>query len=359
MQTIFQIVPKLPPALDGLGDYALNLAKQLRANFGIQTHFLIGDPTWTGPIELEGFPVGQVNDRTSDALRDFLVSQSASNVLLHYVGYGYAKRGCPRWLLNGLQRWKTQQPSSRQYTFFHEISASGPPWSSAFWLSKRQKQIAVQLLQLSDCALASRQDNLSLLRQLNADRLPPHTVLPIFSNVGEPEHVPSLTERPRKLVVFGTVGRRIQIYQHSLQALIQVCQALDITEILDIGWPTGLEVKEMHGIRFTQMGEQSAVDISIVMMNAIAGMIDYPATILTKSGIFAAYCAHGLIPIVVGTKPNPASTDSLAAGTHYWLADHPTAPLTIEIAQILADNAWHWYQTHTSLIHAKVIASYL
>lgn len=42
-QTIIQIVPRLPPAIDGVGDYALNLARQLRKiiNFRAFFNFLI------------------------------------------------------------------------------------------------------------------------------------------------------------------------------------------------------------------------------------------------------------------------------------------------------------------------------
>ena len=39
-------VPRLPPAIDGVGDYALNLARQLRKDFNIQTHFIVGNSTW-------------------------------------------------------------------------------------------------------------------------------------------------------------------------------------------------------------------------------------------------------------------------------------------------------------------------
>lgn len=48
MIKIIQIVPQLPPAINGLGDYALNLARQLRQDFAIETHFVVGDHSWTG-----------------------------------------------------------------------------------------------------------------------------------------------------------------------------------------------------------------------------------------------------------------------------------------------------------------------
>jgi hypothetical protein len=69
---IIQIVPQLPPSINGLEDYALNLARQLRKDYEIETHFVIGDRTWTGAVEIEGFPVSQISDRSFDALLTLL-----------------------------------------------------------------------------------------------------------------------------------------------------------------------------------------------------------------------------------------------------------------------------------------------
>src|SRR5438132_6506179 len=100
---LIQIVPRLPPAIDGLGDYAFYLAKQLRDDCEINSHFIVGNPQW----EIEqpiGFSVQRVGERSSACLREVLQSSrnSISSVLLHYVGYGYAKRGCPFWLIRAL-----------------------------------------------------------------------------------------------------------------------------------------------------------------------------------------------------------------------------------------------------------------
>jgi hypothetical protein len=55
VRTIYQIVPRLPPLIDGVGDYSLQLARTLRENHNIDSKFIIGDPSWLGPTELEGF----------------------------------------------------------------------------------------------------------------------------------------------------------------------------------------------------------------------------------------------------------------------------------------------------------------
>lgn len=56
-QLMISVVPRLYPAIDGVGDYALTLARQLRSDFGVETRFIIGDPTWVGKNQLEGFNI--------------------------------------------------------------------------------------------------------------------------------------------------------------------------------------------------------------------------------------------------------------------------------------------------------------
>ncbi|MFM6307537.1 MAG: glycosyltransferase family 1 protein, partial [Dolichospermum sp.] len=106
LTTIIAIVPRLPPAIDGVGDYALNLARQLRKEFNIHTHFIVGNSTWKGASEIEGFTVSQITDNSASTLVTLLSSNDKySSILLHYVGYGYAQRGCPVWLVQGLEHW--------------------------------------------------------------------------------------------------------------------------------------------------------------------------------------------------------------------------------------------------------------
>jgi hypothetical protein len=142
---IIQIVPRLPPAADGLGDYALNLAHQMRQDFGIKTHFIVGDPWWVGEAQIEGFSISKVPRQSANIFLSLLESErfSSATVLLHYVNYGYAKRGCPIWLVEGLERWRNTTVTRSLMTMFHEVYAFGfPPWTSSFWLSPLQRNLA-------------------------------------------------------------------------------------------------------------------------------------------------------------------------------------------------------------------------
>ncbi|HYX18490.1 MAG TPA: glycosyltransferase family 1 protein [Nostoc sp.] len=353
LASLISIVPRLPPAIDGVGDYALNLARQLRQDFNIQTHFVVGNPTWNGAGEIEGFIVSQVSDRSPDALLALLANNCSSPILIHYVGYGYAQRGCPVWLVDGLQRWKSLFPNRSLVTMFHEIAASGPIWTSSFWLSSLQKNLAARLVQMSDRCITSKQSYGELLYQLNRTQQTEITCLPVFSNIGEPEYLPTLPERSQRLVVFGSRNSRLQVYNQCLKALEETCQSLNIKEILDIGVPTGLELSKIGEIPIIEKGVNKAEEISKVLQDSIAGFLNFPPpAYLAKSTIFAAYCAHRLIPCMVISSKLPI--DGLEKGKHYWSADDHSNELRLKQGQNIADNAYTWYQTHSLPVQAKI-----
>ncbi|HEY9850409.1 MAG TPA: hypothetical protein V6D28_13165 [Leptolyngbyaceae cyanobacterium] len=354
---IISIVTGLPPTTDGVGDYALNIARQLRQYFGIETHFIVGNPLWDGAIDIERFPVHQVTEHSIESLLYALKnnSEQISTVLLHYVGYGYAKRGCPFWLINGLQKWRSVNKDHSLLTMFHELYASGPIWASSFWLSSVQKNLAVRLSRISDRCLTSEERYAQLLHQFTLGKQASIPNLPVFSNIGEPEQVPPLAQRPRKLVVFGSGSNRQRVYQRSLASLKRCCQELEIEEILDVGPLINLDFSSINGIPVVKTGKRTAQEISTILLSSIAGFFDYNTEYLAKSTIFAAYCAHGLIPI--GIFYSDLEFNGLSAGKHYWLEDRPTGRLNLEVAQAIANNAHAWYQTHNLSVHAQIFAT--
>jgi len=356
---IISIVPNLPPAIDGVGDYAFNLARQLRQDFGVKSHFIVGNPRKIEVREIEGFSVIQVPEHSATKLLSILQHnyQQTTTVLLHYVGYGYAKRGCPFWLINALEKWQNASVNCTLVTMFHEVYASGPIWASSFWLSPLQKNLAIRLSRLSDRCLTSKQGYAQILYELSAGKQIKIPTLPVFSNIGEPEKVPPLIDRPRRLVVFGAASNRRRVYQRSRLALERTCQELKIEEILDVGPPTDFAISSVNGIPLVAMGKKTAPEISTIMLNSIAGFFDYHTEYLAKSTIFAAYCAHGLIPI--GTFYSEKQVDGLEAGKHYWLADSSVDKLTWEVGQAIANNAYAWYQNHNLSAQANVFFTHL
>lgn len=355
---IICIVPRLPPAIDGVGDYGLNLATQLRKDFAIDTHFVVGDPNWTGAINIEGFPISKVSASSASSLLSSLLSLDISTVLLQYGGYGYAKRGCPLWLVEALESWKSSNANARLITMFHEIYASGPIWTSAFWLSNLQRNLTARLVQLSDRCLTSKQEYAEILHQLCRAKQAQIACLPVFSNLGEPECVPPLAKRTRRLVVFGHRNSRVQVYQKCSEALEQTCQALEIEEICDIGVPTGLELSTINGTPVVEKGVTETTQLSNILLDSVVGFLNFPPPAhLAKSTVFATYCAHRLIPNMVPTCTVPI--DGIQSGKHYWSTNDQSKQLCLEVGQEIADNAHAWYQTHSLPVQAKIFAAFL
>jgi hypothetical protein len=357
---IISIVTGLAPRIDGVGDYALSLARLFRTELSVDTHFIVGDPGWNGSESVEGFGVTKLQGRSQARLLNALnaKAQSAATVLLHYSGYSYATRGCPVWLIDGLEQWRKQSGERRLVTVFHELYAKGPVWTSAFWLSPLQKHLAARLARLSDHYVTSSNHYAEMIcRWGNGGHAEPRS-LPIFSNIGEPREVLPLSERSRRLVVFGTRGRRVEIYRRSASELNHICQRLGIEEIIDIGRPVGLDISRVVHVPVRTCGELPNREVSELLSGAVAGMIDYPPIILSKSGIFAAYCAHRMIPIVAAygdAKP----ADGLEPRKHYWLSDTGSEKLSLAVGQTVADKAFRWYQAHNRSAHVKSFAACL
>jgi len=407
---IIQIVARLPPAIDGVGDYASLLAKQMRAAHNLQTVFVVCDPSWrnatgakpaspksqgatrkaededstpvSGPgqsssksseriadegnrepeIEpsttLDGFPVYQVKAQTTaELLRVLGQPAMPTTILLQYVGYGYQNRGCPVWLLNGLSAWlgrKTAeggqraalgQSSSRVrrlVTMFHELYAFGPPWRSSFWSSPVQRWIAKSLAQASEHCFTNLTINARTLAKLTSREDRHITVLPVFSNVGEPARLPSWSERQPRMVVFGSAAWRRKAYQECRQDLEKACHDMGLNEIVDIGAPTNLQDLP---VRISERGILSAAETSREMLSARAGFFAYPINCLGKSGIFAAYAAHGLVPVTFeGNKME--NGDGLVRGEQFLSAAGVSGMVGSRFEEV-GRRVHQWYSAHT------------
>src|SRR5260370_31757406 len=127
-----------------------------------------------------------------------------AHVILHYVNYGYQKRGLPFSLLPILRALR-EGCRGRFLIIFHELFASGPPWKSEFWVQPLQKKIARDFARLADARLVSSES----MRQ-SLEKLVPGldiVVHPVPSAFGEPVIDPAqLRERDnyRWLICGGT-----------------------------------------------------------------------------------------------------------------------------------------------------------
>lgn len=353
---VIQIVPRLGSQLDGVADYARLLGAALDASEGIRISFLCGDPQdsfgnseWRDRSE-------KLAARSSDALvmaLDNLATRHACNgrqvVLLHYVNYGYATRGCPFWLVGGLRRWKRQYPQARLITMFHELYAFGAPWRSSFWLSPVHRYLAREILDISDHAVTNVE---SYRRQLCAWRLVSEkeiSLSPVFSTVGEPVEPIAWSARRNQLVVLGRSDSAMRAYGRWREHLLHSCRALQIGSIIDIGARASPVPTSIEDIPISALGHLPAESVTAILGSSRAGFLDYPNNLLGKSSIFAAYAAHGLVPVI----PRRQADDDmgLAEGMSYWvprLGDSTSLDF-----ESIANGASVWYARHRLDIQAR------
>ena len=207
--------------------------------------------------------------------------------------------------------------------------------------------------------MTSRQGYSKTVCELSRGKHVKITALPISSNVGEPGQklLSPLTDRLRRLVVFGSWSTRQRVFERGLDDVKHACQVLELEKIIDIGPSDGMQPSQIGGIEVERVGEKTAAEVSVLLTDSVAGFFDYPPEFLAKSGVFAAYCAHALLPVGSGASAVPA--DGLEAGKHYWLAGASAAKISLCEGQLIADNACSWYQKHALSIHASTLASFL
>ena len=271
-------------------------------------------------------------------------------IIIQFSGYGFQRRGVPFSLL----RWVKEQKGCglKIGVFFHELFASGPPWRSSFWLSPLQRHIAAELARLADFWMTNRRASAEWLLLRAGEKR--NAVLPTPSNVGELEHFPA--QRSRSIVVFGSPAVRLLTYRHGGPSLLEWA-AREGLAIHDIGPPLhDLEWRarlEQQGVRFH--GRLSAPQVSDLLAKAAFGAIAYPLPYIAKSGIFAAYCAHGVCPIVYSDRYPEA--DGLVAGRHYLTSRQLEAAPSRHPS--CARQAHLWYRGHGLDRHAEALRSLL
>ena len=172
--------------------------------------------------------------------------------------------------------------------------------------------------------------------------------------MGEAQDLLPLSERKKQLVIFGQTGSRTRAYRESLPVIDQVCQSLEIEQILDIGQPTGIGLRSVGAVPLIEMGKRSSAEISQILKDSIAGFLNYDPTRLAKSTIFAAYCAHRLLP--VSASQSARERDHITAGKHYWV---PSASFNSAGLQAIADSAYFLVSNSQPQRPSKLLCKYL
>jgi hypothetical protein len=344
--TILQIVPRVPGGIDGVGDYALTLAAKLRDRFGCATVFV--SPDARSPSTVRGFEVLPVDQLAA-------ASQQADRVILHYVNYGYQKRGVPFRLLSILRKLR-EQHRGPLLTIFHELYASGPPWSSAFWLKPVQIRLAKSVARLPDECIVS---NENFVRELR--RLVPNAQVhlhPVPSGLEEPtlSRDQIANRDPHRWVIVGGTALSERSLRSLAGAIREIPSSITPRTLLVLGGhenPVTRSLLADLGIESDYRPGISAAEASQTLRTCSFAWFNYfhrpdvETSVVLKSSAFASLCAHGVIPVF----PHHATPISLEGdrlpGPFFVSRNKKDVPGAGHRAAI-AQNIYDWYQRHVS-----------
>ncbi|MGY4396592.1 hypothetical protein ACVWZA_001772 [Sphingomonas sp. UYAg733] len=356
--TLIQIVPRRAVSPEGVGDYARLIAEQLLCDHDIRTIFVSGSPLPPDQRLHDEWETHELGKRTSAALRATLneIAGGASTpVLLHLSGYGYQNKGIPLWLATGLERWRRGNSARPLLTVFHELFATGPIWGSAFWLGPVQAWVARRIQRISTAGIATTGPYAALLERWRGGQSGSVIALPVFSTIGDLENPVPAAQRPPSLAIFGRAGIYNAVYRERITQIEAFVAANKIDEIIDIGGRTEAPPAMIGTARVRSVGQVSTAMLRQELGNARFGLLDYDADRLAKSTIFAAYCAHGAIPICLSEAAG--TNDGLRPGTNYIRLGKGDASAVIDDTALgaLQQAAKNWYQPHSLKSSAGMI----
>src|SRR5262249_22771006 len=181
----------------------------------------------------------------------------------------------------------------------------------------------------------------------------PHAIVAnVFSNIGEPVSVPAIAERPPRVVVFGGGGASAIAHQRGSE-IRNLFEMASIREIVEIGRTPPSPVT-VFGVPVVAKGMLSQPEVSQLLLTSRLGVLPYGnRSVLGKSGILAAYAAHGVVPVAL--KVTHKDSDGLVAGVHYLVASKQVAAAKDFAA--MQQNLRTWYAGHSLSLQAQRLAA--
>lgn len=325
------IIQVLPPGRGGVFDYLQCLKTEWDAQ-GISSYVI----ALSKKIAAQRSLAERIAEHQTDAL------QSCS-VVLHFSGYGFGQRGICFWLLGELRALRTRRRGGlRLIVVFHELFASGPPWRSAFWLSRVQALIAARLARMADVLWTNTEEHAQWLRAVAGSAEPVH-VRPVFSNIGEPERQTRVNGRRPVAVIFGSASTRQRVFDE-LPSHEAKLRQLGIEELVEVGNGTTTPGKRTT-IALRRAARLEPAELCRLLQDSRFALLDYPSQLLGKSGVFAAYAAHGCV--VLNTRKAGSDVDRLTAGSNYLSLAAPVDAAASTVAhEAIATRLVHWYADH-------------
>ena len=225
--------------------------------------------------------------------------QPKTSILLEFTPLAYSRFGVSWPLLLQVLRWRLN--GCRVITYFHEL-----PFPNGRGLKKRlavfvQQAYCSFLAAASAHSLVNQQQGRRCLQLLCGTRRV--SFLPTCSNVGESDLVATPANRSLQVVIFGSPGKRR--HAHSLVASLGGYRQLfgPKVHVIDIGEPLLLPSELVPEVK--NLGTLSSAEIQEHLLASRFGFFYAEPNQFSKSGVFAAYSAHGVVPILSYKDADP------------------------------------------------------
>jgi hypothetical protein len=361
LRQIVQIIPGLAPKVDGIGDYALQLARQLRIRHGIETKFLVAETTWSSGDSVPEFPARNLTAQSAEeflkVLEELSPATEAAEILLHLSLYGYEKRGVPFWLAEALER-SAQTRRSKIHLCFHELERTkAMPWSSGFWVPPFQRAILRRIAAVGSYRFTNTELHRGRLEAMGVGRV---SLILNFSTITEPLVSMPFHERRRDLVIFARASHRRDVYKRGSEVLQLLCRELSIERIVDIGPPIpDGGVSHVGETPVYTCGRLSESDVSEWIGSSLGSFMCYPVPFLTKSSVHAVAAAHGTLNFVYEEGGKALSCPGLESGVDFIPVNPQSTKLNeLSLAELSA-RSFSNYQKRASWAAADTLAENL
>jgi hypothetical protein len=295
-QRVAFIVPRMPPSVDGVGDYTCQLLRHsARLNDSI---ILVENNTYVSKQYLPEHLILEL-PKSSVHFLSLLDLYNINTLILQYSAFGFSKRGCPLSLLKNIKNWSEKHPNNRLIVMIHELWYITKPWKYGFYLQLLHQYLLLLTLKQATTVFTSTDGYCSTLRT----KLPTTQIaaLPVGSNI-VPKTQPSTLDKIRNTwILFGKQANRVSALQDFASWLPKLYEAGLLIQLSVVG-PTDneslseLENRLLHSLlppdKVVQFGALASVKLSNLMSSCEYGIFAQTPLSWQKSTIFMAYAAH-------------------------------------------------------------------
>jgi hypothetical protein len=351
---LLHITPSFPPIVSGLAGYSSYLGRSLFLQHGWSSNYLTLERySKQEDFFIEGGLVFRVENVNAFNREFRSIASKCDAILLHYVGYGYDKRGAPIWLVNTIEEYYRMGCAKKIVIIFHELFAFGPPWTSSFWLCQTQQWIVKRLAKVASYSALTTHKNWDYMKRILGHKDGQMQLLPVFSTIGEGEIMYATNLREPYLVIFANSNWIKKWFLTHGQKIESICRMLDINEIHVVGCDCVENLNTTVKIRW--LGILPNHEVRCILQRAKVAFMDYLPQQLAKSSMFAAFASNG-VPVIMPSD-NGASIDGLRASYEYMLiSDDLRGDLRFND---VANKAKAWYDSHSLSVTSNYIAEAL